>query len=65
MTIETTIGNMNASLWKYARDTRKVLEPYRVIVANRLARYFSAMIIDKNVKSILFNLKEIVKKLNL
>ena len=37
-TIETTIGNSNAALWKYVRPTGTVLEGIRATVANRLAR---------------------------
>jgi len=37
-TIETTIGNSNAALWKYVRPSGTVLEGIRATVANRLAR---------------------------
>uniref|UniRef100_A0A8C3HD02 Phospholipase B-like n=1 Tax=Chrysemys picta bellii TaxID=8478 RepID=A0A8C3HD02_CHRPI len=38
VTLETTIGNSNAALWKYIHPEGSVLEWLRNIVANRLAR---------------------------
>ncbi|XP_019349178.2 putative phospholipase B-like 2 [Alligator mississippiensis] len=38
VTLETTIGNNNAALWKYINPKDSVLEWLRNIVANRLAR---------------------------
>ncbi|KAG6932267.1 phospholipase B domain containing 2 [Chelydra serpentina] len=38
VTLETTIGNSNAALWKYIHPKESVLEWLRNIVANRLAR---------------------------
>ncbi|XP_063000420.1 putative phospholipase B-like 2 [Elgaria multicarinata webbii] len=38
VTLETTIGNSNSSLWKYIQAKESVLEWLRNIVANRLAR---------------------------
>uniref|UniRef100_K7FJ07 Phospholipase B-like n=1 Tax=Pelodiscus sinensis TaxID=13735 RepID=K7FJ07_PELSI len=38
VTLETTIGNSNAALWKYIHPEESVLEWLRNIVANRLAR---------------------------
>ena len=36
VTMETTIGNYNTTLWQYVTPN-SVLENYRVVVANRLA----------------------------
>uniref|UniRef100_A0A8C8R7P7 Phospholipase B-like n=1 Tax=Pelusios castaneus TaxID=367368 RepID=A0A8C8R7P7_9SAUR len=38
VTLETTIGNSNAALWKYIQPEGSILEWLRNIVANRLAR---------------------------
>ncbi|XP_043861009.1 putative phospholipase B-like 2 [Dromiciops gliroides] len=38
VTLETTIGNSNAELWKYVEPQNSVLEWLRNIVANRLAQ---------------------------
>ena len=38
VTLETTIGNGNAGLWKYVKPKSTVLEWIRSIVANRLAQ---------------------------